>query len=413
MSDQTTLERPVESDAAEQKTASVDDKIVCQIDGAMVHSIQIYLKNNHPDWTMERYVREYPDAPVLSEYAKQLVARKAAEAATPAPAAPASIQANLTTVALTTKNAVFHDLFELGNAPAALNAQGKPINVTTLEGHDDQSLVYLPEIDKGFVFNIDLLKKVIVGFELNMPTYLWGFHGTGKTTILEQAAARTRRPFIRVQHTINMQESDILGQWTVRDGSTIFQLGPLPMAMINGWVYCADEYDFSMPSVLAVYQPVLEGKALLIKDAPPQYRKIEPNPNFRFTATGNTNGVGDETGLYQGTLVQNAANYSRFKITEEVEYMEAKIEESVVMGRAGIGRQDATRIVKFANEVRKMFREGKLTMTVSPRELITAALLGKAFGGNWPVGIELAFSNRLSRVDKRTVAEYMQRVFGA
>lgn len=413
-----------------------DDKILCQIDNVRVHSIQSHIKRNHPDWTIERYQAEFPGEPLFSQTALDVIERQKKEkelAAAAAPQANMAVSAGIGAAKMSFKNAMFHELFELGNAAAAMSSKGQPIPVKVLEGHDAQSLDYLPELDKSYVFNIDLLKKVIIGMELNMPTYLWGFHGTGKTTILQQAAARTRRPFIRVQHTINMQESDVLGQWTVRakeveveeldnDGKKVvvkkqqsvteYQLGPLPLAMINGWVYCADEYDFAMPSVTAVYQPVLEGQALLIKDAPPHFRKVVPHPNFRFVATGNTNGVGDETGLYQGTLVQNAANYSRFAITEEVEYMDAKIETAILQSKTGIDSASAGKIVKMANEVRKMFRDGKITMTVSPRELIRCASLGIAYGGNWSLGMELAFANRLSRVDKKVVQEYMQRVFG-
>lgn len=409
-----------------ERAPSVDEKITCQIDNAKVHSIQIHIKENYADtWTLEKYQAEWPDAPILSEYAKHFLAQKAkakaaqavtaaATEATPVPAV-SEIALNVgMTLNPTTKEtqAQFHELFGLGNAPAAKSSSGNPITITLLQDHDEQSRLYLPDIDPDYVFNIDLLKKVIIGFELKMNVYLWGFHGTGKTTIFEQAAAYTKRPFMRVQHTINMQESDILGQWTVLNGSTVFQPGPLPMAMIMGWVYCADEYDFAMPSVTAVYQPVLEGKPLIIKDAPPQFRRIVPHPNFRFVATGNTNGVGDETGLYQGTLVQNAANYSRFQLTEEVQYMDAAIEQSILIAKTGLDKPNATKIVKFANEVRKSFRESRISSTISPRELISAATIGIALGANWVVGLELAFANRLSRVDKKVVQEFSQRIFG-
>jgi cobaltochelatase CobS len=412
------------NEAQAEKVPSSEDKIVCHIDNARVHSIHNHIRNNYAEtWTVERYKAEFPDEPLLSDYAKHVLMerkrKREAEAAAVAPSnaatpgmvsadgqsvtQPAMIQANLKT---------FHDVFDLGEAPAARNANGNPIQIDVLSGHNHEGMDYLPEIDEDYVFNIDLLKKVIIGLQLNMPVYLWGYHGTGKTTILEQASARTKRPFVRVQHTLNMQESDVLGQWTVRDGSTVFQLGPLAMAMINGWTYCADEYDTAMPNVTTVYQPVLEGKPLLIKEAPPHFRKIVPHPQFRFCATGNTNGIGDETGLYQGTLMQNAANYSRFRITEEVPYMEANIETAIIQARAKIAKKDAERIVRFARDVRQMFMDGKISMTVSPRELITAAQLGLAYGRNWRIGLELAFVNRLSRVDRQTVGEYMQRIFG-
>lgn len=403
---------------AADATAS-DGKIVCHIDNARVHSVEVHIKKNHPDWTIERYKAEFPGEPVLSEMGQQVYDRAvkkrqeeaAAAAAAKSPVADGAVVArnSVSAATLIAKSAAFHELFELGNAPAA-KSNGNPIAISVLEGHDENALMYLPAVDDRYVFNIDLLKKVVIGFELGYNVLLWGFHGTGKTTILEQAAARTRRPFVRVQHTINMQESDILGQWTVKNGATIFVLGPLPMAMLNGWVYCADEYDFAMPSVTAVYQPVLEHKPLLIKEAPPEFRYITPHPNFRFVATGNTNGTGDETGLYQGTLIQNAANYSRFEITSEVEYMDNKIEENILMARTDIDRATAAKIVKFANEVRKYFKDGKINTTISPRELISAVQLGIAYGANWLLGIELAYANRCSRVDRKTVLEYAQRV---
>lgn len=403
------------------KIATTADKIKCEVDGAMVHSIQAHLKANYPnEWTLQRYQETFPDAPLMSEFAMNVVekakmnkenleksARDNAIAANGAPNQP-MLQA-----AYQISHEPMHDIFELGNVPAAMGGTGKPIPVEVFSGHSVESLNYMVEVDKAYVFNIELLKKVLVGFALKKPIYLWGMHGTGKTTIIQQAAARTRRPVLRVQHTINMEESHVLGQWVVKNGATEFQLGPLPQAMINGWVYIADEYDFAMPSVTAVYQPVLEGQALLIKDAPPHLRKIIPHPDFRFAATGNTNGCGDETGLYQGTLMQNAANFSRFGITDEVEYMSPDIEENILRSKAKVPPPVAKKIVKLANDVRKMFRDGKIGMTISPREMISAAEVGIAFGANWKLGIELAFANRLPRADKKVIQEYLQRVFAA
>ncbi|WLR91038.1 AAA family ATPase [Shinella zoogloeoides] len=404
---------------------AADGKIICQIDGARTHSIQVHLRDNHPDWTIERYQKEYPDAPILSEKATQALAQSRA--------AKAQSAAGAGGIVTNAKKHYLHEVFGFGDARAARSSIGNPIEIQVILDADDEAQPYVQQVDPDYVFNIDLVKKVIIGFEINKPVYLWGFHGTGKTTVLEQVCARTGRPFSRVQHTINTEEAHILGQYVVRtkfveeevlnptgekvkivkpQTVTEFQLGPLPMAMLHGWVYCADEYDFAMPSVTAVYQPVLEGKPLVIKDAPPEFRVIKPHPDFRFCATGNTNGVGDETGLYQGTLIQNAANYSRFPIVEEVEYMEAATEELILVSKTGIDKPTAGKIVKFAKSVRDAFKEGKISMTVSPRELINSADLGMYFGGDWKQGLKLSFANRLSRVDKKTVEEFAQRVFG-
>lgn len=393
---------------------TANDKILCHIDNVRVHSIQAHIAKAHVDtWTVERYKAEFPDEPMLSPFAVMTIRNKELQRAAEKAAAGGASAETVTNIVtgLATDVGIFHEVFGLGNVAAAKNKAGNPISVSIMRGHDQTAYDFLPDVDPDYVFNIELLKKVIIGFQLNMPVYLWGYHGTGKTTMLEQAAARTKRPFMRVQHTINMQESDVLGQWTVKDGSTSFQLGPLPMAMINGWVYCADEYDFAMPSVTAVYQPVLEGKSLLIKDAPPHFRKIAPHPEFRFVATGNTNGVGDETGLYQGTLIQNAANYSRFTITEQVEYMNEAIESAIIMAKTTVKKEFAVKLVKFAASIREQFANKKISMPISPRELIGAAKLSIAYGANWKMGLELAYANRLSRVDRRVVQELIQRMF--
>lgn len=389
-----------------------DGKITCQIDNARVHSIQIHIRDNHPGWTVEKYQQTWPDAPILSAKAIETLNKRKAqnEAAAVSSAAPAAVA---TASGVRAARGTMSDVFDLGNARAAMSKLGNPISVTTFEGHDAEAIPYLPEVDQNYVFDIDLLKKVIIGFELRMNLYFWGMHGTGKTTIFEQACARLGRPFLRVQHTINTEEAHILGQYIVRDGATVFQLGPLPMAMLHGWVYCADEYDFAMPSVTAVYQPVLEHKALIIKEAPEEFRVIKPHPNFRFVATGNTNGGGDETGLYQGTLIQNAANFSRFEITEEVTYMEAKIEESIVISQTRLDKKNTEKLVKFAKQVREQFMEGKISTTISPRELINASTLAIAYGGDMNQGIQLAFANRCSRIDRKVVTEFAQRVFGS
>lgn len=415
----------VAEDTVTTAEPSVNDKIVCKIDGELVHSVEIHIKNNHANtWTVERYKEEFPGEPLLSNYAQALIdkkrqalAKKPAEQ--PRQAAPQAAPQNngnyemAFTTELTAGTGKMHEIFDLGNVPAAMSAKGTPINVDTFSGHSGLALDYLPEVDDRHVFNIDLLKRAVVGFQLNIPIYFWGYHGTGKTTTFEQVSARTGRPFVRVQHTLNMQESEILGQWVVINGQTEFQLGPLPMAMIHGMTFCADEYDVAMPNVTTLYQPVLEGKALIIKDAPPHLRRIVPHKEFRFCATGNTNGCGDETGLYQGTLIQNAANYSRFGITEEVKYMERKIEESIIMSRTGVNRQIAGKIVTFAHNVRESFGRGDISLTVSPRELIRAVELASAFGGKWEVGLQLAFANRLPRADKEVVNGFMQRLFGS
>lgn len=417
---------------AQQPTtaAPTDGKITCQIDGARVHSVQKHINDNYDgEWTLERYKSEFPSAPLLSEAAKAAVLKakqkkeqekaRAAEVAQQSEAAEDQQQTNkgprMALIAHTprTKDTrKFAEVFDLGNAEAAKNTRGGDIPCDVVVGLDRESLSYVPDVDEKYVFPIEITKNILMGLMLNMPILLWGYHGTGKTTALEQYCARTNRPFMRVQHTINTEEAHIVGQYVVQDGSTHFQLGPLAQAMLNGYTYCADEYDFAMPSVLSVYQPVLEGKPLVIKDAPPELRVIRPHPDFRFVATGNTNGGGDETGLYQGTNIQNAANYSRFQIVIEVPYMEEKLETAVIAGQAGISKADAKKLVSFGNKIREQFKGSKLSSTISPRELINAARIAVAKGSDWKEGLQLAFLNRLSRTDKEVCEQLVQRIFG-
>jgi cobaltochelatase CobS len=379
-----------------------DGKIVCKIDGARVHSIQIHIRDNHPDWTIEKYKAEFPGEPLLSPTAMRKIADRAAHKSA------ATAEETLKTAF---SKHPFHEVFGLPETKAVMSSRGTPIMISVQEDHTPETRAYVPDVDPNYVFPIDITKTVIIALEQNMPLMLWGYHGTGKTTVALQTCARTKRPAIRVQHTVNTEEAHVLGQYVVREGETRFQLGPLPEAMLKGYTYLADEYDFAMPSVLSVYQPVLEGNNLVIKDAPPEFRVIRPHPNFRFVATGNTNGVGDETGLYQGTQIQNAANYSRFAITEEVPYMDPKIEAAVIAAQARIERTDAENLVKFAKEIREAFKRGTIGMTVSPRELIAAGKLAMLRGCDWRTGIRQAFTARLSRIDKETAEQFAQRIW--
>lgn len=381
-----------------------DGRIVCEIDGARTHAISLHLKSHHPDWTVARYEEAYPNAPLFSPAALQQISKRAAATSmTPVSAALG--------LASSFEKKPFHEIFGLGKVKAAMRSTGEPMMIDVVINHDPISETLIPEIDPNYVFPIEHTKDIIISLAIDLKTYVWGYHGTGKTTLLEQVCARTKRPFLRVQHTIDTESADIVGQWTVSGGDTIFQPGPLVDAMLNGWVYCADEYDFAIPSVTAVYQSVLEGKALLIKNAPPHLRSIKPHPNFRFVATGNTNGVGDESGLYQGTQMGNAANYSRFAMTIQIGYMDAKIEAIVVSNQAGCEVKDAAKIVEFASHVRNAYTAGKIGSTISPRELINTALIGIA-RADWRAGLDRAFLNRVSRVDKEAIGQFAQRVWG-
>lgn len=379
------------------------EAIECAICGGKVHSIKHHLKNDHPGVSVEDYQAKYPGQPLLSAFAlarvreHEAAQRKKAEAAA--------------TVEFKTEVGTFHDVFGLPANKVTLSAEGKPIPIRVMPDSLAEGGGLVPDLDPNYVFNVDVLKAMVLGLEMDIPIYLWGHAGTGKTTIIEQICHRTKRPLFRVQHTANMEEEHVVGGWRLRDGKTVFELGPLPMAMKNGWTYLADEFDFGRPEVLSLYQAVLEGKPLVIKEADEANRIIRPHPAFRMVATGNTNGQGDDTGMYQGTNLQNAASYERFGIVEKMPYMAPALETSLVARQAKIPEEHAKKLVEFATRVREEFDGGKLGNPISPRSLIYAGKLGKV-KGNYKTGLEWAFMNRLSAVDRQAVDSLAQRVFG-
>ena len=403
--------------AAALSPVELSEKISCKICGERTHAMQIHLRDEHPDVSLAEYQNMYPGAPILSNLAlakleEQKAKHAAANGSSPVAEAPktkAEKEAPPVSDAIVKK--AMNEVFGLGKVKAAFNARGEPIMISTV--HDAESKEFIPEVDDGYVFDIEELKDVLLGIELNKPTLVWGHKGCGKSTLFEQIAARTSRPLMRVQHTVNTEESHIVGMWTVKDGGTVFELGPLPMAMKHGWVYMADEYDFGMPSVLSCYQAVLEGKSLVIKEADAANRIIKPHANFRFVATGNTNGSGDDSGLYIGTNVQNSANYDRFGVVLKKNYMAPSMETKVLLSQVrGLENDEAKKLAEFAKIVRDAFESSKISDTISPRGLINAADIGLR-KTSMIRGLELSFINKLSNVDREVVTAIAQRVFGS
>ena len=391
-------------------------KIECAICGQKVHHIGKHLDAEHSDWDVERYQREWPEAPLVSKAREQALAERKREeqemrqmVAKVIPFAPKD----------SSRKVDVNEAFEMPLTDGLRKAtrggkKGDPLqcDVFNIDSMDEADKEAIPPIDEGYVFDEDTLKDGLLGLQMGIPALYHGLHGTGKTTFVEQMCARTNRPWIRVQHSETTEESHITGQYVVRNGATEFDYGPLAEAMMRGWVYVADEYDFAHPSVIAVYQAVLEGKDLYIKEAPPAMRRVKPHPNFRFIATGNTNGSGDDTGLYAGTKIGNAAAYSRFGITVEVHYPVKEIETSMLKTRLKLTEDLAEKMVDFATQTREMYKLGDISLPISPREVLRASMLAMVKGGKFRQGIALAYSNRLSGTEREAVDQAAQRIFG-
>lgn len=379
--------------------------IKCRLCGDAVRVVAGHLRERHPDLSVGDYLKRFPKAPIFAEGV--LAQRGVMAEATGA--APSVRRAGPVAASLLQP---LHEVFGLGAVMGALSSLGAPIPIRVFEPDAFPEVAdFIPEQDPHYIYSPHLLKTVLLGIELDIPVYLWGHAGTGKSSAFEQVCARTRRPFLRVQHTANMEESQVIGQYVFRDGATVWEDGPLPFAMRHGMLYLADEYDFALPHVLSLYQPALEGKPLVIKEAPPELRVVRRHPEFRLCATGNTNGAGDDTGLYQGTTLQNFANYERFGVVERVDWLKKAQEVKAICGSTGATKAQASKLVDFAIEIRRAHDGGKLGATLSLRAMIHAARIARR-RGDWRGALALAFINRLNATDREVCDQIAQRHYG-
>jgi cobaltochelatase CobS len=311
-----------------------------------------------------------------------------------------------------------NEIFGVRLSQDTKNGKGEPILLEVLEDRKDASKGFLPKLDENYVFPLQDAISVAMALDsrVNTPVLLWGLHGSGKSTLAEQVCAKLNRPCMRVQHSVDTEASDVVGQWALEGDKTVFHYGPLARAMRDGLGYIADEYDFALPNVLAIYQAVLEGNPLFIKQAPEHMALVTPHKDFRFIATGNTNGSGDETGLYQGTQIQNAANYSRFGVTIKIDYQKPEQEKEILKKRVGlIPEADLESMMEFTRLVRVAYDDKTITNTISTREIINVmrlSVLKGREGPNWTYGIRHGFTNRMSTIDAAAINSIAQRVFG-
>lgn len=401
--------------------------IKCEWCGAGVHSIRHHLIqgvcSGVPDgFSLEdeqayvEYKRQYPNAPTLSAKAQELVNKRQAEAAAALKRADTAttaekitpIHGHVGTTEYRTEIVAAHEVLNI-DAKQLTGASGNPVMITSFINRPFPEFV--PEAKEDYVFaDIELIKDVLMMLEVGIPGYLWGHAGTGKTSLPTQIAALTGRPLIRAQHTASTEEAHITGQILAREGSTYFEPGLLSLALRHGWVYLADEYDFAFPQILSLYQPVLEGEPLILKEATPEWRRVDRHKHFAFIGTGNTNGSGDETGLYQGTNVQNAANFSRFGIVSRVEYMPAA-QEIAMLVKIGIPHDIAENLVSFAKKVRTAYEAHEIAQPIGPRELLQSARVG-AMRQNFHLGLQKAYINKLPSASMEAANQFAERIFG-
>ena len=272
----------------------------------------------------------------------------------------------------------------------------------------------VPDIDESYVFDPDTTLAILAGFAHNRRVMVQGYHGTGKSTHIEQVAARLNWPCIRINLDAHISRIDLVGRDAIvlRDGLQVteFREGLLPWALQHPVALVFDEYDAGRPDVMFVIQRVLEqqGKLTLLD----QNRVIRPDPHFRLFATANTVGLGDTSGLYHGTQAINQGQMDRWNMVVALNYLPAETEQAIVHAKSPeTDRKVIAEMVKVADMTRQGFIGGDISTVMSPRTVITWAQNAAIFG-DVGFAFRLTYLNKCDGAERVFVAEYYQRVFG-
>ncbi|MBE2191560.1 MAG: AAA family ATPase [Alphaproteobacteria bacterium] len=272
----------------------------------------------------------------------------------------------------------------------------------------------VPTKDETYQFDHDTTLALLAGFAFNRRVMIQGYHGTGKSTHIEQVAARLNWPCVRINLDSHVSRIDLLGKDMIvlKEGKQIteWKEGLLPWAIQNPVALTFDEYDAGRPDVMFVIQRILEAEGrLTLLD---QNQVIRPHPAFRMFATANTIGLGDATGLYHGTHQLNQGQLDRWNIVTILNYLPHDDEIAIVMAKIPEAkREDIDKMVKMASLTREGFKNGDLSTLMSPRTVISWAENTKIFS-NREFAFRLSFYNKCDEMERPILSEYYQRCFG-
>jgi cobaltochelatase CobS len=275
----------------------------------------------------------------------------------------------------------------------------------------------VPAADPTYKFDPDTTLAILAGFAYNRRVMIQGYHGTGKSTHIEQVASRLNWPAVRVNLDSHISRIDLIGKDAIKlkDGVQVteFQDGILPWALRNPVAIVFDEYDAGRPDVMFVIQRVLEhdGKLTLLD----QNEIITPHPSFRLFATANTVGLGDTTGLYHGVQQINQAQMDRWSLVATLNYLSHDAEAAIVLAKnpaynTAKGRKEISQMVTVADMTRTAFMNGDLSTVMSPRTVINWAENARIFR-SIGYAFRLSFLNKCDELERKTVAEFYQRCF--
>ncbi|MBJ57444.1 MAG: cobaltochelatase subunit CobS [Rickettsiales bacterium] len=277
---------------------------------------------------------------------------------------------------------------------------------------------YVPSIDNSYIFDKDTTLSILAGFKHNRRVMIQGFHGTGKSTHIEQVAARLNWRCIRVNLDSHVSRIDLIGKdaIVIEKGAQItkFKEGIIPWSLINGTALVFDEYDAGRPDVMFVIQRILEveGKLTLLE----QNRVITPHPSFRLFCTTNTIGLGDTSGLYHGTQQINQGQMDRWNIVSTLNYLEKEqeikiIKEKIKNFSSNFKKDYIPLMVELANLTRIGFKNGDISTLMSPRTIITWAENSTIFD-DLDYAFKVTFLNKCDEAERSIIAEYYQRCLG-
>jgi cobaltochelatase CobS len=278
---------------------------------------------------------------------------------------------------------------------------------------------YVPDHDPAYRFDRDTTLAILAGFAFNRRVMVQGYHGTGKSTHLEQVASRLNWPMIRINLDSHISRIDLIGKDAIvlKEGKQVteFREGILPWALQRPVAICFDEYDAGRPDVMFVIQRVLEAQGrLTLLD---QNRVIRPHPAFRLFSTTNTIGLGDTTGLYHGTQQINQGQMDRWSIVTTLNYLSHDAETEIVLAKVPSYATSPERkkqidaMVRVADMTRNAFINGDLSTVMSPRTVITWAENAEIFN-DVGFAFRLTFLNKCDELERASVAEFYQRCFG-
>ncbi len=320
------------------------------------------------------------------------------------------------------------DITDPATDPLLLHTPDKIVSVRDLFGVDSDMKVpafstrdsHVPEVDEAYRFDPQTTLAICAGFAFDRRVMIQGYHGTGKSTHIEQVAARLNWPLIRVNLDSHVSRIDLVGKDAIvlKDGKQIteFREGMLPWCLQRPMALVFDEYDAGRPDVMFVIQRVLEaqGKLTLLD----QNRVIRPNPFFRLFSTTNTIGLGDTTGLYHGTQQINQGQMDRWSIVTTLNYLAHDVEAEIVLAKSpnyaktAEGRRQIAAMVRVADMTRNAFMNGDISTVMSPRTVITWAQNAEIFAGDVALAFRMTFLNKCDELERPTVAEFYQRAFG-